>query len=105
MKKKPKKILIMGPPGAEKTTITEKLAPLINKERINADKVKTKANERGFIIKVRSRQSVRIRDLAQILFTQGRFIIADFAFLTIELRQNYNANFYVREILTKFKMI
>ena len=43
MKKKLKKILIMGPPGAKKTTITEKLAPLINSERINADKVKTKA--------------------------------------------------------------
>ena len=71
----------MGLPGAGKTTLADKLAPLINGERINADEVRRKANDWDFSMEGRLRQSKRMRDLAQILLAKGKFVVADFAFL------------------------
>ena len=46
----------MGLPGAGKTTLADKLAPLINGERINADEVRRKANDWDFSMEGRLRQ-------------------------------------------------
>ena len=95
MKKKPKKILIMGLPGAGKTTLAEKLAPLINGQRINGDEVRRKANDWDFSMEGRLRQSKRIRDLAQDLLSKGKYVIADFVCPTPETRQDFKADYVI----------
>ncbi len=95
MKKKPKKILIMGLPGAGKTTLAEKLAPLINGQRINADEVRRKANDWDFSIEGRLRQSKRMRELAQDLLAKGKYVVADFVCPTPETRQDFNADYVI----------
>ena len=95
MKKKPKKILIMGLPGAGKTTLADKLAPLINGERINADEVRRKANDWDFSMEGRLRQSKRMRDLAQNLLAQGKFVVADFVCPTPKTRQDFTADYII----------
>ena len=49
MSNNPKKILIMGLPGAGKTTLASKLVPLLNAVWLNADEVrkKYKPNAKG----------------------------------------------------------
>ena len=41
-------ILIMGLPGAGKTTLADELAPLLNAKRLNADEVRKAANDWDF---------------------------------------------------------
>ena len=43
-----KKILIMGLPGAGKTTLASKLVPLLKAKWVNADQVRKKANDWDF---------------------------------------------------------
>ena len=95
MKKKPKKILIMGLPGAGKTTLAKKLAPLINGERINADEVRRQAKDWDFSMEGRLRQSKRMRDLAKNLLEKGKFVVADFVCPTPETRQDFNADYTI----------
>ena len=95
MKKNPKKILIMGLPGAGKTTLAEKLAPLINGQSINGDEVRRKANDWDFSMEGRLRQSKRIRDLAQDLLAKGKYVIADFVCPTPETRQDFKADYVI----------
>ena len=57
-------ILIMGLPGAGKTTLAEKLALLVNAKRLNADEVRKAANDWDFSEEGRKRQARRMADLA-----------------------------------------
>ena len=41
-------ILVMGLPGAGKTTLADKLAPELNAKRLNADEVRKAANDWDF---------------------------------------------------------
>ena len=41
-------ILVMGLPGAGKTTLANELAPLLNAKRVNADDVRKVANDWDF---------------------------------------------------------
>ena len=45
-------ILIMGLPGAGKTTLANELAPMIDARRLNADEVRKDANDWDFSEKV-----------------------------------------------------
>ena len=74
-------ILIMGLPGAGKTTLAEELAPKLNAKRLNADEVRKEANDWDFSEEGRKRQAKRMADFAlklkimeimlwQILFAQ-----------------------------------
>ena len=92
MKKTPKKILIMGLPGAGKTTLAEKFAPMINAVRINADEVRKMANDWDFSLKGRLRQSKRMKDLAQKALNEGRHVVADFVCPTPDTRKDFNAD-------------
>ena len=49
--KKPKKILIMGLPGSGKTTLASKLVPLIKAKWLNADQIRSEANDWDFQLK------------------------------------------------------
>ena len=63
-----KKFLIMGLPGSGKTYLSERLAPLIDAKRINADEVRKKANDWDFSKEGRMRQANRMKLLTQKQF-------------------------------------
>ena len=58
-------ILIMGLPGAGKTTLANELATLIKCKRLNADEIRKAANDWDFSKEGRTRQSKRMADLAK----------------------------------------
>ena len=60
-------ILIMGLPGAGKTTLADELAPLLNAKRLNADEVRKAANDWDFSEEGRKRQAKRMADFAEEL--------------------------------------
>ena len=58
------KVLIMGLPGSGKTTLGNKLAPLLKAKRVNADEVRKKFNDWDFSSEGRIRQSNRMNELS-----------------------------------------
>ena len=61
---KSKKFLVMGLPGAGKTTLADKLATKIPSVRINADEIRKRYNDWDFSKEGRIRQAKRMRDLS-----------------------------------------
>ena len=59
-----KKILIMGLPGAGKTTLAKKLVSLTNAVWLNADDIRRKNNDWDFSNEGRLRQAKRMANLA-----------------------------------------
>ena len=51
----------MGLPGSGKTTLAKKMIPLLKAKWVNADKVRTEANDWDFSIEGRKRQAERMR--------------------------------------------
>ena len=90
-----KKILIMGLPGAGKTYLAERLAPLINATWLNADKVRKEVNDWDFSPEGRQRQAKRMKDLAEKSIEEGRHVIADFVCPTEKTRIDFNANIII----------
>ena len=64
IKKKVKKILIMGLPGSGKTYLAKRFAKIINAEWLNADKIRGKYNDWDFSEKGIIRQVKRMKKLA-----------------------------------------
>ena len=89
------KILIMGLPGAGKTTLASKLVPLIKAKWLNADKVRKKANDWDFSEQARKRQAKRMADLAEKYKKEGNNVVADFICPTPKARELFNADFIV----------
>ena len=71
---KAKKFLIMGLPGAGKTTLANKLATKIISIRINADEVRKKYNDWDFSEEGRDRQAKRMRDLSDQIVKSGKML-------------------------------
>ena len=90
-----KKILIMGLPGAGKTTLASKLVPLINAKWLNADDVRKESNDWDFSEEGRKRQAKRMADIAEKLKNQGYIVIADFVCPTPEARKLFNPDFII----------
>ena len=90
-----KKILIMGLPGAGKTTLASKLVPLINAKWLNADEVRKKANDWDFSDEGRKRQAKRMSDFAEKYKTQGHYVVADFVCPTPETRKEFKPDYIV----------
>ena len=88
-------ILIMGLPGAGKTTLANELAPLLNAKRVNADEVRKKANDWDFSEEGRKRQAKRMAELALKLKSEGNYVIADFICPTPEARNLFPADFII----------
>ena len=86
------KILVMGLPGSGKTYLTERLVPLLEAAWYNADKVRDMANDWDFSNEGRSRQSSRMKVLADFEKSHGRFVVCDFVCPTKETRANFNAD-------------
>tara|TARA_A100001234_G_scaffold172949_1_gene154395 strand:- start:488 stop:895 length:408 start_codon:yes stop_codon:yes gene_type:complete len=88
-------ILIMGLPGAGKTTLAEELAPKLNAKRLNADEVRKEANDWDFSEDGRKRQAKRMADFALKLKNQGNYVVADFICPTPEARSLFPADFVI----------
>ena len=88
-------ILVMGLPGAGKTTLANELAPLINAKRLNADEVRKAANDWDFSEEGRTRQAKRMADFALKLKSEGNYVIADFICPTPEARKLFPADYII----------
>jgi len=88
-------ILIMGLPGAGKTTLANELAKLIKSKRLNADEIRRAANDWDFSEEGRTRQSKRMYEVALKLKNEGNNVIADFICPTPEARKLFPADYIV----------
>ena len=88
-------ILIMGLPGAGKTTLANELAAIVNCKRLNADEIRKAANDWDFSAEGRTRQAKRMSDAALKLKNQGNNVIADFICPTPEARSLFPADYVV----------
>ena len=88
-------ILVMGWPGAGKTTLANELAPMINAKRLNADEVRKAANDWDFSEEGRTRQAKRMADFALKLKSDGNYVIADFICPTPEARKLFPADYII----------
>ena len=88
-------ILIMGLPGAGKTTLANELAPMLNAKRLNADEVRKAANDWDFSEDGRKRQANRMAEYALKLKNEGNYVVADFICPTPEARNLFPADFII----------
>ncbi len=88
-------ILVMGLPGAGKTTLANELAKLIECKRLNADKIRKAANDWDFSEEGRKRQAKRMSDEALKIKKEGNNVIADFICPTPEARNLFLADYIV----------
>ena len=94
------KILIMGLPGSGKTYLAERLQPLLKAAWYNADKVRGMAGDWDFSDEGRTRQSLRMKNLADFETSHNRFVICDFVCPTEETR-----NIFEPDILSWYDTI
>jgi len=88
-----KKILIMGLPGAGKTTLAKVLAPKLNAVLFNADEIRANINkDLGFACEDRLEQARRMGWLCDQIVKVGNFVIADFICPTNETRAEFCKN-------------
>ena len=88
-------ILVMGLPGAGKTTLANELAPKLNAKRLNADEVRKAANDWDFSAEGRKRQAKRMAEMALKLKKEGNYVVADFICPTPEARSLFPADYRV----------
>ena len=88
-------ILIMGLPGAGKTTLANELEKLIESKRLNADEIRRAANDWDFSEEGRKKQAKRMSDAALKLKSEGNNVIADFICPTSEARKLFPADYIV----------
>jgi len=88
-------ILIMGLPGAGKTTLANELEKLIESKRLNADEIRRAANDWDFSEEGRKRQAKRMANAAIKLKNEGNNVIADFICPTPEARKLFPADYIV----------
>ena len=89
------KILIMGLPGSGKTYLAQRLQPLLNAAWFNADKVREMANDWDFSFEGRTRQSLRMKSLADYESDNGRIVICDFICPTLQTRKMFNPDIVI----------
>jgi len=88
-------ILVMGLPGAGKTTLANELAKLIKAKRLNADEIRKAANDWDFSEEGRTRQAKRMADVALKMKNEGNNVIADFICPTPAARSLFPADYVV----------
>ncbi len=88
-------ILIMGLPGAGKTTLASQLVPLLKAKWLNADEVRKEANDWDFSVEGRVRQAKRMWSKAEEYKNQGHHVVADFVCPTPEARSLFPADYTI----------
>ena len=88
-------ILIMGLPGAGKTTLANELAKLIECKRLNADEIRKAANDWDFSEEGRKRQARRMSDAALKIKKEGNNVVADFICPTPAARELFPADYII----------
>jgi adenylylsulfate kinase len=96
---KMKRILVMGLPGAGKTTLAQWIVDFLQREKkkvgwVNADDVRNKYNDWDFSTEGRIRQSHRMRELADSMVDMD-YVICDFVAPLVEMRNNFEADWIV----------
>jgi nucleoside-triphosphatase THEP1 len=90
------KILIMGLPGAGKTTLATALARELMCVHFNADEIRKEINkDLGFSVADRLEQARRMGVLCDIASRYGAYVIADFVCPTPETREAFAPDFIV----------
>jgi len=90
------KILIMGLPGAGKTTLAKLLAPKLNAVWHNADDIrKTVHTDLGFTEEDRLENARRLSFWADRVVESGHCSVTDFICPTAEMREIFNADFTI----------
>lgn len=85
-----RKILVMGLPGAGKTTLTRLLAPMLEAVVFNADEVRASLNrDLGFSLEDRIEHARRMGWLCERVVEAGHTAIADFVCPTRETRKAF----------------
>lgn len=84
------KILVMGLPGSGKTYLAQRLQPLLSAAWFNADRVREMANDWDFSPEGRTRQSLRMKSLADFESANSRIVICDFICPTTETRKLFD---------------
>jgi adenylylsulfate kinase len=88
-----KKILIMGLPGAGKTTLAKELAKMLNAVHFNADEIRREVNkDLKFELVDRIEHARRMGVLCDIVVRSGHYAIADFVCPTRETRKAFGAD-------------
>jgi adenylylsulfate kinase len=89
------RILIMGLPGAGKTTLALNLFAMLSPNALwlNADEIRQKFNDWDFSKEGRLRQSLRMREIADV--SNKDYIIADFVCPLSSMRDIYAADFTI----------
>ena len=91
-----RKILIMGLPGAGKTTLAGALAPLINAVVFNADSVRANlSRDLGFNHQDRIEHARRMGWMCERVVEAGGTVIADFVCPTPETREAFGEAFVI----------
>ena len=89
---KSRRILVMGLPGSGKTTFAKKFAEILSKDyqvaHYNADEVRQKYNDWDFSAEGRTRQAIRMGELADSAVAD--ISICDFVAPTPEIREIFN---------------
>ena len=88
-------ILIMGLPGAGKTTLANELSKLIECKRLNADEIRKAANDWDFSEEGRKRQARRMSDAALKIKNEGNNVVADFICPTPAARELFPADYII----------
>ena len=91
----PKKILVMGLPGAGKTTLSKYLVEKLNAGWLNADEIRKRFNDWDFSEEGRIRQAKRMAEFALKLKAEGHYVIADFIAPTPKARSLFPADFII----------
>jgi adenylylsulfate kinase len=91
-----RKLLLLGLPGAGKTTLAKALAPRLNAVHLNADAIRANINkDLGFSLDHRIEQARRMGWLADLVASNGSYVLADFICPTPETRAAFGAAFVV----------
>ena len=99
MNNTPKRILVMGLPGAGKTYLAQHIVDHLQADKkrvgwLNADDIRKKYNDWDFSDAGRIRQSLRMRELADAM-TDVDYVICDFVAPLVEMRNNFKADWTI----------